>query len=67
MIKSNFVSHEGPNVRASKTGIYFNNFILLFVKNCLLYDAIYDFSAWLRTFSNPADINPFRNHTKNIP
>ena len=59
MIKSNFVSPEGPNVRASKTGIYFIIFILLFVENCLLYDAIYDCSA---------EINPFRNHTKkNIP
>ena len=24
---------------------------------------IHDFSAWLRTVSNPADINQFRSHT----
>ena len=38
-------------------------FILIFVKNCLLYDAIQDFSVWLRIGSNPADINRFRSHT----
>ncbi len=36
-------------VRASKTGIDFMNFSLLFVENCLQLDAIHDFSVWLRT------------------
>ena len=34
-IKTSFVSHEGPNARANKTGINFMNFILTFVENCL--------------------------------
>ena len=29
------------------------------------YD-IYDFSVWLRTVSNPVDINQFRSHTGKI-
>ena len=32
------------------------------MKNCLWYDAIHDFSVWLRT--NPAYINWFPRHTK---
>ena len=35
--------------------------ILLFVENCLKYNAIYDFSVWLRTGSNPRNINRFRS------
>ena len=27
--------------------------------------AVHDFSVWLRTGSNPADINRFRSHTEN--
>ena len=42
------------------------NFILMFVKNCLQFDAIHNFSVWLRTCSNPADINRIRSHTGNI-
>ena len=38
-------------------------FILIFVENCLYYDAIHDFSVWLRTGSNPADISWFRSDT----
>ena len=33
-------------------------FILIFIENCLSYDAIHE-SVWLRTGSNPADINRF--------
>ena len=29
------------------------------MENCLQYDAIHGFSVWLRTSSNPADINRF--------
>ena len=32
------------------------------MENCLYYDAIHDFSVWLRTGSDPADINQFRSH-----
>ena len=33
--------------------------ILIFVENCLWYDAINDFSVWLRTGSYPADLIGF--------
>ena len=33
------------------------------MENCLQYDAIHDFLVWLRTGSNPADINRFRSLT----
>ena len=50
-------------VRANKTGINLMIFfILFFVENCLLYDTIHDFSVWLRTGSNPSDINRFLRH-----
>ena len=38
-------------------------FVLIFLENCLLYDDTHDFSVWIRTGSNPADINKFRSHT----
>ncbi len=38
-------------------------FILLIIENCLSFDAIHNFSIWLRTGSIPADSNPFRSHT----
>ena len=45
----------------NKTSFDFMILILIFVENCLQYDAIHDFfSEWLRTSSNPADINRFR-------
>ena len=31
--------------------------ISILVENCLKYDAIHDFLVWLRTSSNPVDIN----------
>ena len=39
-------------------------FILLFVENGLQYNAIHNFSVWLRTGFNPADIN--RSYTGKI-
>ena len=33
------------------------------LENCLLFDAIHDFSVWLRNGSKPPDINRFRRHT----
>ena len=29
----------------------------------LIYDALHDFSVWLRIGSNPEDINRFESHT----
>ena len=49
--------------RANKTSINIMIFILIFVENCLYFDAIHDFSVWLRTGSNPTDSNRFRSHT----
>ena len=37
-------------------------FILLFVEKYVKDNAIHNFSEWLKTGSNPADINLFRNH-----
>ena len=45
---------------ANITDINFMIFVLIFVENCLKYDAINDFSVWLRTGFNPADINQNR-------
>ena len=42
-----YVSHEGL-------------FVLLFVENCPQYDIIQDFTVWLRTGTNPVDINRFQ-------
>ena len=49
--------------RPRLTGIDIMTFILLFVENCLKYDTIHEFSVWLRTGFNPADINWFLSHT----
>ena len=38
-------------------------FILMFVENLLIYDIVHDFSVWLRTGSNPVNINWFRSNT----
>ena len=62
MTKISFASPEGPKARAFKTGINFIIFIFIFVENCLQYEAIYNFLVWLRTSSNPADINRFGSH-----
>ena len=66
-IKTSFVSPEGPKpkAQADKTcTIDFKIFISTFVK-CLQYDVMHDFSVWLRTGSNLADMNSFRSHTGN--
>ena len=47
---------------SGKTGKNIMIFILIFVVNCLKYDAIHDFSVWFRTGSNPADIIRIRSH-----
>ena len=43
--KRSFVRPEKPKAQANKTGINFMLFILTFVDNCLLYDAIHDLSV----------------------
>ena len=45
-----------------KIEIQFHDFILIFMEN--FYNAIHDCSVWLRTGSNPADINRFRSNTR---
>ena len=63
-IINSFVSTEGPKkARDNRTDINLMIFILIFAKNCLYYDAIHDFSVWMRTGSKPADINRVRVHT----
>ena len=57
-IKSIFVSPERPKAQDNKTGINFIN-LKKNVTNCLLYDAIHEFLIWLRTSSNPMDLNRF--------
>ena len=48
---------------ANKTGFNLMIFISVLVKNLLQYDAIHGFSVWLRTDSDPADINRFESQT----
>ncbi len=62
-LKTDKTSFVSPKARASKTGINLMIFILIFVENCLWFDAIYAFSVWLRTGPNPADSYRFRSHT----
>ena len=38
--------------------------LLVVLENCIKYDTINDFSVWLRTGFNPADINRFQSHTE---
>ena len=59
-LRVNCYSSEVPKARTYKTGICFIIFYFIFVENCLYYDAIHDFSVWLRTGSNLVDINRFR-------
>ena len=62
-IKISFVTPYGPNSQFKETGITFMIFILILVENCLYYDGIHVFLVWLRTGSNPANINRFRSQT----
>ena len=62
-IKTSFVCLERPKARADKTDINIMIFILIYVEHFLSFDAIHNFSVWLRTGSNPADSNRFRSHT----
>ena len=57
-IKTIFVSLEGQNALANQTDVNFIVLILIFVENCLY--VIHDFSVWLRTGSDPVNINQFQ-------
>ena len=59
-IKTSFVCPTGPNARAYEIVIHIMIFMLLFIEKYLKYDTIHDFSVWLRTGSNLADINRFQ-------
>ena len=52
-IITSFGSPEGPKARANQTRIDIMTFILVFVESCLYYNAIHDFSVWLRTGYEP--------------
>ena len=62
-IKTSFVNPEGPKALAKKNCFNLMIFILIFVENYL--GTTNDFSVWLRTGSNPADINRFRSRSGN--
>ena len=40
-------------------------YIFIFVENWMLYNARLNFFEWMRTGSNPPDINQFRMNTRN--
>ena len=50
---------------SNKTGINFMVFIIRIMKNFQYYDVIHNFSLWLVTSSNEANINWFLTHTGN--
>ena len=66
MIKTSFASPDWSKARANKIGINFMISIIIFVRDCLYYNSKQHFSVWLRTGSNPADINRFRSHTGKV-
>ena len=57
------IDPEGSKDRANKTDIKLIIFILIFAESLILYDAKHNFSLWLRTDSNPPDINLFQSDT----
>ena len=63
-IKTSFVCPDGPKALADNTGINFTISILIFVKNCLYFDAVHDFSVGLIVGSNPENINRFQSFTR---
>ena len=65
-IKPRFVRPDWLKARSNKTDISFMVFILIFLENCLYYDAMHNFSVWLRTGYIPADINRFRSDAGNV-
>ena len=50
------------NRKTNKTGMNLIIIIFMFVENSMQYDTLHDFSVWLRTGYNPADINRFLSH-----
>ena len=63
-IKTGFVGPCGPKAQDNKTVIDSISFILLFLGSCLKCDTIYDFSVWLQTGLNPANIKRIFAQTK---
>ena len=54
-------SFVSPGGQRPGLTIDFMILLLIFVENCLWYDAIHDFSVWLRTGFNPPDVNLFQS------
>ena len=50
--------------RLTKHGINIMILNLICTEHCLYYPAIHNFSVWLRTSSNPADINNLKLNLK---
>ena len=58
-----YLSHRSTDIKIKKYKIInFVNFVNI-RENCLYYNAIHNFSVWLGTGFNPADLNRFRSHT----
>ena len=63
IIKTCFVRPEVHKARAMKTSINFLFIIVIFIENCMKYEALHDFSVWLETGSNTADMKRFLSYT----
>ena len=61
-IKTSFFCPEMPKATAHKTGLY----IFIFIENWKYYDAIHNFSVWLKTSYNQPDINQFQSNTEKM-
>ena len=56
-------NHKILPLGANKTGFNFKIFVSVFVENCLLYDALHNFSKLLKVGTNLVDINQFKTNT----
>ena len=56
---------EGPKARTNKTSINFMILILIFVENCLYYDAIHEFSVYLGTGFHVYRVRTFKQNMRN--
>ena len=63
-MKNSFVSPQGPKALVNKTGIN----IMILSQNSwkIVSNLMHGLSVWLRTDSNPSDINCFQNYTRTI-
>ena len=62
-IKTSFLSPEMWKARLKKLVSFYLHF---YIHRKLEYDAVLNFSVWLRTGSNPPDNNLFRMKTRNV-